>query len=146
MKAFRFRLQRVLELRESEVKTEETQLERLRTRRAQMEAERLSLVNSLERATVSVRGQQFLHMFDLAALDRYKERVKRELQEWDTRLTRQDAEIDKQMGRVVAARGRVKLMEKLRERRHVEWQSEADREMEELTSDFAAAQWLREQG
>jgi hypothetical protein len=46
----------------------------------------------------------------------------------------------------VEARARLRLMEKLCEKRRAEWQAEADREMEELAADFSAAQWLRQRG
>jgi flagellar export protein FliJ len=143
MKAFRFRLQRVLELRESEVKTEETELERLLAQRVRMEAERQAQLDSFLRETVLVRAKQILHPSELVMLDRYKQRVDREQQEWIAKLTTHDAAIDKQKARVIAARGRVKLMEKLREKRLAEWQADSGRELDELASDFSAAQWLR---
>jgi hypothetical protein len=43
----------------------------------------------------------------------------------------------------VASRGGVRLLEKLREKRKLEWQAQGDKEMEELATDFSAAQWLR---
>jgi flagellar export protein FliJ len=143
MKAFRFRLQRVLELRESEVKTEEAQLERLYARQAQMEAERDELTASLERMSGAMRGERYLHPSELVALDRYKDHVKRELKAFEVKLAAHAADVEKQRVRVMAARSRVKLLEKLREKRHDEWEIEHDKELEELASDFAAAQWLR---
>jgi flagellar export protein FliJ len=146
VKSFRFRLQRVLELRESEVKTEEAALEQLWSRRAQMEAERNALAQSLERMSGAARTQQFLQPSELVMLDRYKEYVTSELQKWAQKLAAQDVRIEMQKVRVVAARGRVKLLEKLRDKSREQWQHEADRELEELAADFSAAQWLRQQG
>jgi flagellar export protein FliJ len=143
MKAFRFRLQRVLELRETEAKTEEAALEHLFAKRAQMEAERDALAASLDRMSGAVQSERYLHPSQLVALDRYKDHVKRETQVWAAKLSAHAVEIEKQKARVIAARGRVKLMEKLREKRHGEWETERDRELDELTSDFSASQWLR---
>jgi flagellar export protein FliJ len=143
MKPFRFRLQRVLGLRETELKTEEAALERLVSQRSQMIAERDALVASFERATTGIRGQRYVSPSELAMVDRYKESLKREVKRWAEKIKAQDAEIDKQKARVVAARGRVKLLEKLREKSQGEWQHSADRELEELAADFSAAQWLR---
>lgn len=145
MKAFHFRLQRILQLRESEVKTEEARLEHLYAERARMESERDALNNSVERMSLAVRGQQFLHPSDLVSLDQYKAHVKRELVRFAEKLAAHETEIEKQKARVTAARSRVKLLEKLREKRHGEWEAARDRELEELASDFSAAQWLREQ-
>lgn len=146
MKSFRFRLQRVLDLRESEAQREEAELERLRTERSHMEAQRNALAASFEWMNTAVRTQQFLHPSDLVMLDRYKQRYQREQNEWNKKLAAQDSAIEKQKACVVTARGRVQLLEKLREKRRGEWQAESDREMEELTADFSAAQWLRERG
>lgn len=144
MKAFYFRLQRVLQLRETEVKTEEAKLEYLYSERTRMESERDALNNSVDRMSSAVRGQQFLRPSDLVALDQYKEHVKRELVRFAQKLAAHETEIEKQRARVTAARARVKLLEKLREKRHNEWGTERDRELEELAADFSTAQWLRE--
>jgi flagellar biosynthesis chaperone FliJ len=143
MKAFRFRLQRVLELRESELKTEEAALEHLWYQRSRMVAERDALVASSECATAEICTQRYLHPSDLVMMDRYKETVKRELLRYAEKLKAHDVSIDKQKARVVAARGRVKLLEKLRDKSQQEWQQAADHELEELAADFSAAQWLR---
>ena len=145
MKAFQFRLQRVLQLRETEVKREEARLEQLYTERRRLESERDALAASVERMSAAVRGQQFLHPSDLVALDHYKEHVKKELVRFAEKLAAQEAEIEKQRARVIAARARVKLLEKLREKRHEEWEIGRERELEELAADFSAAQWLREE-
>ena len=143
MKAFKFRLQRVLELRESEVKTEEAALERLYAVRTRMEQERDALSAALARMSGAVRGEQFVQPSQLIALDRYKDHVKREMVTFASKLAAHEVEIEKQKARVVAARGRVKLMEKLRDKRHEEWEAESNRELEELAADFSTAQWLR---
>ena len=143
MKAFRFRLQRVLELRESELKAEESALERLQRERVHMEAERDALVESLRRETSAVRGKQYLHPSELVLADAYRETVKRDLQVWADKLAAQDREIEKQRARVVTFRGRVKLLEKLRDRSHEEWQRGMDRELEELAEEFVAGKWVR---
>jgi flagellar export protein FliJ len=144
MNAFRFHLARVLELRESEAKAEESKLEQMYAIRARMEAERDTLIASFERMATDIRSQRQLHASELMALDGYKTRVEREKAQWAAKLREQDAIIEKQRARVVEARGRVRLMEKLREKRGAEWQAAADREMEELAADFSAAQWLRQ--
>lgn len=143
MKAFQFRLQRVLQLRESEAKTEEAALEKLYAERTRLEQERDALTESLVRMSGATQGQQFLHPSQLVALDRFKDHVKREMTVFAQKLEAHQGKIDKQKARVVEARGRVKLMEKLREKRREEWQAASDRELDEVASDFSAAQWLR---
>ncbi len=143
MKAFQFRLQRVLELRESEAKTEEAALEHLYSERRRLEGERDDLISALARMSGAAHSEQFLQPGQLLALDRYQAHVKRELVVFASKLTTQNTAIEKQRARVIAARGRVKLLEKLREKRHKDWENDCDRELEELTADFSTAQWLR---
>lgn len=144
MKSFQFRLQRVLQLRESEVKKEEAELERLYNERVKLEQERDALAESVNRMSGAAYGQQFLHPSQLMSLDRYKQHVKKELVAFASKLTKQQAEVDKQQHKVVEARGRVKLLEKLREKQQEQWEAERDRELDELVADFSTAQWLRQ--
>ena len=143
MKAFKFRLERALQLRERELATEEAALEELLNRRGQMLAEMKALDVSLQQARTSIQQQQFVHPAELVSLERYNGRVDRERKEWVIKLAAHDGIIEKQKVTVVEARGRVRLLEKLREKRQVEWRAEGDRELEELAADFSAAQWLR---
>jgi flagellar export protein FliJ len=144
MKPFHFRLQRVLEMRETEVKTEEAQLERLYAERTRIERDRDDLTAGLERMCIDTRSQQFVHPSHLVALDQYKSSVKRELQRFAERIKSQQESIEQQQARVVTARARVRLLDKLRERRQTEWNVERDRELDELAADFSTAQWLRQ--
>lgn len=143
MKAFKFRLERALQLRESELKTEEAALEELLNRRGQMLAEMTALDDSLQQARVSIQSQQFVRPAELISLERYNGWVDRERKEGLAKIAAHEEIVEKQKMKVVAARARVRLLEKLREKRKVEWQAEGNKEMEELATDFSAAQWLR---
>jgi hypothetical protein len=46
---------------------------------------------------------------------------------------------------VLEARRRYRLLERLKDRRWAEWQSAADRELDELAADSYLAQWARRQ-
>lgn len=133
-------------MRESEARAEESKLEQMYAVRARMEAERDALVAGLARVATHIKAQPALHASELIALDAYKLLVQREATQWAAKLREQDTAIEKQRARVVEARSRVRLMEKLREKRRAEWQAGVDRELEELAADFSAAQWLRERG
>jgi flagellar protein FliJ len=143
VKAFKFRLDRALQLRESELDTEEAALEGLLKRREHMLAEMKALDDSLLQARAAIRSQQFVRPAELVSLDRYDARVERERTEWQSRIAAHNKIVEKQEANVLQARGRVRLLEKLREKRKIEWQAEGAKEMEELAADFSAAQWLR---
>lgn len=143
MKAFRFNLERVLALRETEAKAEEAKLQQLYADRARMEAERDTLIASFEGSAAAIQTQSVVNPSELTMLGAYKLRVEQEKKQLTAKLIAHEQLIAKQQKRVVEARARVRLMEKLREKRKAEWQAAADRELEELAADFSAAQWLR---
>ena len=144
MKAFQFRLKRVLELREMQLRTEEAKLDQLYAARRRMEAEMQLMEESLKKARTELSRQATLRSADLLALEFYDRHVVSERKHWEARLVAHDRIIEQQQAAVVEARRQVRLLEKLRERRQAEWQAGQDKELEELAAEFAAAQWGRE--
>ena len=143
MKAFEFRLRRVLQLRESQLQVEEQKLEQLVNRGREIEAFLARIETSLEEARATVCGEQFIYGSALASLDRFHGRARRDQTEWTARLAEHRQTIDKQRIAVVKARAKVRLLEKLREKQKADWQKQSDQELEALAGDFSAAQWAR---
>ena len=142
MKAFQFRLERVLHFREGQLRVEEARLEQMRAGRRQFEGAIEGIDESVRRASGARPVGQFVYAADLTALDLFKKRAGRERVEALGRLQAHDGIIAKQQEQVVQARRKVRLLERLREKRKGEWQIESDKELEELTADFTASQWL----
>ena len=143
MTAFKFRLERVLHMRNSQLRTEEIKLEALMHRRAQMQAEMDAAELSLLRERQSIESAAYSNSAQLLAFEHFKKRAEKDRQEAQRQLSAHDEAIEKQRSVIVEARRGVLLLEKLREKRRADWQIEADKEMEALTADFSAAQWLR---
>jgi flagellar export protein FliJ len=144
MKAFQFRLKRVLELREMQLKNEEAKLEQLWSARRRMEAEMQAMEESLKKARTELSKQATLRSSDLLTLELYDRHIVSERKHWEARLVAQDQAIERQQAVVVEARRLVRLLEKLRERRQAEWQAGQEKELEELATEFATAQWGRD--
>ena len=143
MKAFEFRLRRVLQLRQNRLQAEESKLEQLSKRSREIEDHLQLLENSIQQARSSVHAQQFVAGAELVSLERFSGRVQRDRTEWGSKLADQRQAVERQRMAVVAARAKVRLLEKLQERQKAEWQRQSDHELEELAADFSAAQWLR---
>ena len=143
MKAFTFRLHRVLQLRQSQLEAEESKLEQLFTVARGIEKHIDSLEDSVRQARSSTYNQQFVRRSDLVGLERFAGRIRRESGEAKTKLKEQNQAIERQQAVVVSVRGRVRLLEKLREKQETEWQLESNREVEALAQEFSAAQWAR---
>jgi flagellar export protein FliJ len=143
MTTFKFRLEKVLQLKTSQARTEEFKLEALLRQRAQMQAEMDAADSSLLQARKSIESATFSTSAELLAFEHYKIRAEKERQEALRKLAAHDETVEKQRSAVLAARRGVLLLEKLREKRRADWQTEADKELEALAADFSAAQWLR---
>jgi flagellar biosynthesis chaperone FliJ len=143
MKAFRFRLQRVLELRETQLKTEESKLRLLLRQREEKQNEQKNRQDALVQAYATNHGLPHLGSAELVALGHFSRRIERECQELTAAIEADGKRIDQQSAVVVQARSRVRLLEKLKEQRRAEWKAESDHELEELAGEFSNARWLR---
>jgi flagellar export protein FliJ len=143
MIAFKFRLQRVLHLKETQLKTEEFKLEALLRQRKEMQARIEAAAQVVRTERQAIESATYANSAQLLAFEHFKRRAEKERQEALRQLAAHDEAVEKQRAAIVEARRGVLLLEKLREKRRADWQVEADKELEALAADFSAAQWLR---
>ena len=143
MKRFEFRLDRVLEWRQTELDLELAGLGRLTAeaqaidrRRAEVEAERSAAEQSLVSST-TVEAQQ------LAALDAFRAWALQERVRLVQARTACETRIGEQRQRVLEARRRLRLLEKLKGTRKSEWEAEFSRETENLAGELYLARRAR---
>jgi flagellar export protein FliJ len=113
--------------------------------RAQMQAELEAAEQSVLRERQSIESATYSSSAQLLVFEHFKRRAEKDRQESLRKLAAHDETLEKQRTVIVEARRGVLLLEKLREKRHADWQIEVDKEMESITADFSAAQWLRAQ-
>jgi|YNPBryunderm2012_1023409.scaffolds.fasta_scaffold01808_3 flagellar FliJ protein len=143
MKRFVFGLESVLRWRRSLF---EQQQSRLRALVAERDAIRLRLRELEEwrrRAERAVVDAPAVTGGELAALESYRRRLHAERARKQQELADCEARIEAQRQRVVEARRRVRLLERLKERRYAEWEAEALRELETLAAESYLARWKR---
>jgi flagellar export protein FliJ len=143
MKAFRFSLERVLQLRTAQMKSEEGKLETLLREEHRRKAQLSALDASLTAAHGSFAQKTSFHSHELLALESFSRRVDLECRQMTTKIAEVKSEIEGQRVRVVQKRSQVRLLERLKDRRRAEWQVEADRDLTLQAEDFSAAQWVR---
>jgi flagellar export protein FliJ len=143
MRKFEFRLARVLQWRESILKTEQAALQNARARKALMLAELDSLKRSAAQAGSAVKASEWVSAAELAHLHHFHRRVERESAGCKARITAQEELIAKQEANVVIAQRNVRLLEKLRDQKLQDWQIESIKDAEAVTQDFISAQWAR---
>lgn len=145
MQAFRFSLERVLSWRRKQLDLEEARLEQLRALLASTELARTQTLQGRVTEQVAVATAPTVLGQRVERLESLRVWTLRE----EERLTRRMAEISRaieaQARNVAEARRRVRLVERLKERKLQAWQAEYDREIETLAGEFAVAQWRRAQ-
>jgi flagellar biosynthesis chaperone FliJ len=141
MPAFRFRLEKVLDWYQRQYELEERRLAvclaalaGAQKAMAVLQAERLAVERDVvSRASIPSR--------DFVALGLYRLGAKKRELELDAELARCRSAAEEQRGRLRAADRRVRLLQKLRERRVAEHVYAETRELEELASDAFFAKW-----
>ncbi|SRR5579871_3154251 len=143
MKAFSFRLDRVLDWRRILVQTEQSKLERIRAEIALTDAREAELRRSAENSITALQSRRSTTGMELAAHDTFRQHVARER----GRLAARRAQLQKQFSdqaQVVMNRERdVKLIEKLREQRRQAWLAEQDAEIQKQAEETYLARWSR---
>lgn len=142
MATFQFRLDRVLQWYRTQLQLEESRmaaclaaLNLIEQRIAGLQAERLSI----ERDVIS--GGPLLAR-DLASLGFYRLRAKKETAAMDEDRVRRERTLQNQRAVVQAAQRRVKLVEKLRDRRLSEHHASEDRALESLAAESYLSKWI----
>jgi flagellar export protein FliJ len=144
MRAFRFPLQKALELRARQLDLEEAKFQRAAAALAAVDREREVLLSSLTAAEALVRGVATVPGEDLAALGAFRVRTGAEEKRIAQRRAQNEKALEEQRSIMLEARRRLRLLERLKERRHAEWSAEAAKELEEMASESYLARWRRD--
>ncbi|HEU0138697.1 MAG TPA: hypothetical protein VFQ79_03260 [Bryobacteraceae bacterium] len=144
MKRFEFRLERVREFRSGQVSLEESKLHALLSEVQALEAARAELDRqrlSEARALVSL-GR--VEAAELTALETYRMAAVRRAHDLDRRaaVCRQHAE--NQRVRVLEARRKMKLLDRLKEKALAKWCIQENAEIENLAAEAYLAKYVRE--
>jgi len=141
MQTFRFRLEKVLEWYTRQYEQEERRLTvclaslaDARKAIASLQAERLSIESDMLSRTAIPAG-------DFVALGLYRLGARKRELELNSVRERCQAEVAAQRIKLQAAERRVRLLQKLRERREAEHTYAESRELEELAADSFFAKW-----
>ena len=130
MRAFRFRLDRVLDWRRTQLDLEEGRLKQLHAAVAALDRQRAELESAGAAARRDVSTREAVEGFDLHLLEAFRAAVRSQCERLQQERRKREAEIARQQQKLLEARRRLRLLENLRERRRAEWRYEMDREEE----------------
>lgn len=141
MKAFRFRLERVLKWRRTEFEREEHGLREAAAALGQVENDRGRLSAEREGAERTLRAAAFLDGAELAAHSGYLRGLRRNADALAARRVELDRELANRRERLVEAQRRLRIIEKYRERRLAKWETDLGREIEAFAGESYLARW-----
>ena len=143
MKRFAFPLERVLNLRRTQCRLEESKLEDLHSelRRTNAQAEELSL--ELAQAEESVRSSPITSGRELASLDSFRMHIMIQQQHLKSLRGEMEQRIHDQTATVIRKRRDVRLLEKLRQTKHKEWTREGALEVAREAEELFLGRWRR---
>jgi len=143
MKSFRFSLQRVLEWREVQLRTEEERLSSLQQQLSGLLIRDKELQASLVRSEMELRTRPLIPAVEIAAITGFRKRVEDQRRQLRAACFKVERDIDAQRNKLLQARRDHRMLEKLREKRLAEWTYLHDRELEDVAADSFLAQWAR---
>jgi len=143
MTVFRFRLQRVLDWRRTQLDGEEARLKQLAAALEELDRAKLAVKESGRRAQMEVRGFESVCGNDLAALGAFLGGLEKRQADIAARRVEGEKKFAEQQAAMQEARRRYRLLERLKERRWEEWRAASNKELEELAGESYAAQWAR---
>ncbi len=141
MPPFRFRLEKVLEWRREQLELEEENFRRQLAILRDLDRQCAELEAAGSAAERVVRAWNPVAGGELGALGSFRLHIK--ARETEMAVPRNDARrrLAAQHAVVLEARRRLRLLEKLRERRLAEWRAARDKELEQTASDSYLARW-----
>jgi hypothetical protein len=143
MKAFRFSLDRVLHWHETTLKLEEMKVESLKAALRSARQTRDDLPRRRAATQLAIGQAPVVLGRDIAELERFNGWTLREERRLTARMLELQHLIEEQIVVVTEARRRVRLVERLKDRRYESWKAEENRETENLAGEAAISQWRR---
>ena len=143
MKSFHFSLQRVLEWRSLQVRTEEEKLATIQNKLAQVVERENALVAAQLSAEMHLLGQQSAEGSEFRALAAFQLRIRSERVALSESRQKFEEQVAEQRKRLLKARRDAKVLENLKDRRKVAWTYLSDRELENTAFESYISSWVR---
>jgi len=141
VKSFQFPLERALGWRQTQLEQAELRFKQQAGALAEIDRERAEVEAADFCAEIEVRAWRPVWGGDLAALGRFRSQTQRREEALHAKRVECEKELDQRHKAMMEARRRLRLLERLKERRVAEWRAECDRELEQQVAESFLAQW-----
>jgi len=143
MKAFRFPLQRVLEYRELQMRTEEEKLSTVQNQLEEVLHRENALTAAQLNAEMSLLGRPLVEATEFRALSAFQLRIRSEKISLLAARANLETQIAEQRKRLLKVRKDCKILENLKDRRKKAWTYLSDREIENTAAESYISNWAR---
>jgi len=143
MKAFRFPLQRVLEYRELQMRTEEEKLSTVQNQLEEVLHRENALTAAQLNAEMNLLGQSLVEATEFRALSAFQLRIRSEKISLLAARKNLETQIAEQRKRLLKVRKDCKILENLKDRRKKAWTYLSDREIENTAAESYISSWAR---
>jgi flagellar export protein FliJ len=143
VKTFKFPLQRVLDWRALQLRSEEEKLAGLQNRLAAIVAREKALFEAELETEIELAKSPILNGMDLQRFAAFQLGVRSEHASLKASRMQCDAQIVEQRKRLLKARKEVRVLEKLKEKRLEGWTYLNDREVETIAAEAYISKWAR---
>ena len=143
MKRFDFPLEHVRRWRREQASLEELKLQQLRAEMASIQAAQRQIAADRVESEQHVLTQAYVDPLQLESLDSYRQFTAGKVRHLESRKQQWEAKIADQLSKVIEARRKFELLERLRQGALDEWQVAADKEQEDLAAELFLAKSQR---
>jgi flagellar export protein FliJ len=143
MKTFRFPLQRVLEYRSLQMRTEEEKLSAIQIQLAEVLHRENALTAAQLNAEMNLLGRSLVEATEFRALSAFQLRIRGEKVSLIAAPKNLEALIAEQRKRLLKVRKDCKILENLKDRRKKAWTYLSDREIENTAAESYISNWAR---
>jgi flagellar export protein FliJ len=143
MKAFRFPLQRVLEWRALQMRTEEEKLSAIQNKLAEVLHRENALTAAQLSAEMNLLARPLVEATEFRALSAFQLRIRSEKVSLLAARNNLETQIAEQRKRLLKARKDCKILENLQDRRKKAWTYLSDREIENTAAESYISNWAR---
>jgi hypothetical protein len=144
MKAFRFRLQRVLDWRRTQLGVAESRLKEHIARLRRIEQAQRNTRDARDTARRSAALAQVIDGRELETLAAHLAGLREGARRLEEQRLEQERQVLAEQRQVVEARRRLRLLQRLHQKRLGEWTAEFARETDSLATDSFLARWVSE--
>jgi hypothetical protein len=143
MRHFRFRLERALEWRRTELELERAKFEQQMLEMTRLDSERADIEAAGIRSEIEARTWRPLTGSDLRALAAFRRYVIGKEKQIEARREEGRRKLESRKSAMIEARRRCELLERMKQRRREEWQAAADRELEQVAAESYLARFAQ---